>query len=114
MGRYRGKGIVPPGEIGLHPGPVVGQAAGTDQCPSAVPPRSRQHNNPLATRVAAQETAAGQVRKAPPGVLHHLDQVYPVIFDHGAVDLDHLRRINKRDIALWLGKPHRYRSHPGR
>jgi hypothetical protein len=66
------------------------EPTGTHQCAAAITTRPGEHHHPLATGIAGQEAAAGQMCQIVPGVLHHLDQFDVVVLDHRPIHFDHL------------------------
>src|ERR687897_2860909 len=65
----------------------------------AVAARTGHNDDPLVAGVAPQKARPGQVREGTPGILHHLDQFYAEVFDHGPVYLDHLLGGQVGDLA---------------
>ncbi len=47
--------------------------------------------------IAVEEARAREVGQVPAGVLHHLDELDPVVLDHRPVDLDHLDGVEVGD-----------------
>src|SRR5215203_5113685 len=71
----------------------------THQRTAAVAARTGHNDDPLVAGVAPQKARPGQVREGTPGILHHLDQFYAEVFDHGPVHLDHLLGSQVGDLA---------------
>ena len=65
---------------------------------AAVAAGAREHHHAAPPRVALEEALARELREGAAGVLHHLDEENPVVFDHRAVDLDHLLGRQERNI----------------
>src|SRR5215204_3447231 len=75
------------------------QPPGTHQRTATVAARTGHDGDVPVDRVACQKAPPGQVSEGTPGILHHLDQFYAEVFDHGPVHLDHLLGSQVGDLA---------------
>src|ERR671911_1287769 len=99
MGRDRSETSLGFGEEYLDLRTPAVQPPRTHQRTVAVAARTGHNDDPLVAGVAPQKARPGQVREGTPGILHHLDQFYAEVFDHGPVHLDHLLGSQVGDLA---------------
>src|ERR671912_1015929 len=91
MGRDRSEASLGFGEEYLDLRTPAVQPPRTHQRTAAVAARTGYDGDAPVDRVACQKARPGQVREGTPSILHHLNQFYAEVFDHGPVHLDHLR-----------------------
>ncbi|MDP9457896.1 MAG: hypothetical protein M3Q60_19480 [Actinomycetota bacterium] len=98
MGRDRHEALVGFGHEDPDPRAPIVQPPRAHQR-AAVAACAGQYGDPLAARVSSQKVYPAQVGEGAPGVLHHLDQLYAEVLDHGPVHLDHLLGGQVGDLA---------------
>ena len=69
--------------------PSVKPASG-DQGTASVATRPGENHHGFSLGITVEEPITRQCREGPPGVLHHLDEVDPVILNHGLIHGGHL------------------------
>jgi hypothetical protein len=59
---------------------------------SAPPPAAAagEDDDRATARISIKKSRSGEMRKIAPCILHHLDQLDPIVLDHFPVDLHHL------------------------
>ena len=71
------------------PDPSVKPPSG-DQGTASVATGPGENHHGFSSGITVQEPITRHGREDPPGVLHHLDEIDPVVFNHGLIHGGHL------------------------